>query len=350
MPGLLQEWWCNNNVSRDNATCSPLHSDGTLPQNKKGTGKEKAKKRKQDKKGATQSESKAKRRSGDATIKKSPKSKKPSKSSSPSQPPEWPSGGLFSTSFTTVGACVSSADEKALPMPRPPSGDSSPAPSSALYAGPELSPHHNPLHSYEQTKMETSFDTDMKRGSGAEEVKEEPVDLTRVSSPENVTKAESKVQPTSEGSQAEAPKEEESDSWEGSEAGSGGTDILRLVIERRLGSRLPEDQETGYHTDSTPDRSASDNEQDARTEEGNTTVSSGVSLCLSLCFSVYSADNLWALLLIQTWWIVLLFITDFGLNLFNCCIVVNFVASGIENASHGNTKTEGNYTLLHFMY
>lgn len=282
MHGLLQEWWCNNNVPRDNATCSPLHSDGTLPQNKKGTGKEKAKKRKQDKKGATQSEGKAKRRSDDATIKKSPKSKKPSKSSSPSQPPEWPSGGLFSTSFTTAGACVSSADEKALPMPRPPSGDSSPSPSSALYAGPELSPQHTPLHSHEQTKMDTSFDTDEKRGSGAEEVKEKPVDLTRVSSMENITKAESKVQQTSEGSQAEAAKEEESDSWEGSEAGLGGTDILRLVIERRLGSRLPEDQETGYHTDSTPDRSASDNEQDTRTEEGNTTVSSGLSVCLSV--------------------------------------------------------------------
>lgn len=133
--------------------------------------------------------------------------------------------------------------------------------------------------------METSCDADMKRGSGAEEVKEEPVDLSRVTSTENVTKAESKVQQTSERSQAEVPKEEESDSWEGSEAGSGGTDILRLVIERRLGSRLPEDQETGYHTDSTPDRSGSDNEQDTRTEEGNTTVSSGecVFVCLPAC-------------------------------------------------------------------
>ncbi|XP_076138604.1 PHD finger protein 13-like [Alosa pseudoharengus] len=275
IPYPSEEWWCNNNVPRDSDTCSPIHSDGTLPpSHKKGSGKDKAKKRKQDKKGVTQSEGKAKRRSGDATAKKSPKTKKPSKSSSSSQPPQWPTGSLFSSSSDMVGACTSTEDVPPLPMPQPPSGESSPAPSSVTCPVAELNPSHTPPHNEEQTKMETSFSADVKRGSGAEEVKEEPVDLTRVSSTENVTKAEPEAQPPGEGNRVEAPKEEESDGWEGSEAGSGGTDILRLVIERRLGSRLPEDQETGYHTDSTPDRSASDNEQDTRTEEGNTTAGS----------------------------------------------------------------------------
>lgn len=142
---------------------------------------------------------------------------------------------------------------------------------------------------------------DGKRGSGEQEVEEEEeeehVDLTPVSSSssstEKVSKRETHLPETTqqratEGSQGEASsREEESDGWEGgSEAGSGGTDILQLVIERRLGCRLPEDQETGYHTDSTPDRGASDTEQDTRAGEGNTTASSGVCVCIYVCLTV----------------------------------------------------------------
>ena len=282
---LLQEWWSNNNLPRDNDTCSPIHSD-TLPQNKKGSTKEKAKKRKQDKKGSSQSEGKPRRRSEDASTKKSPKSKKLNKSLSPSQPPQWPSGDLFSIDLPTVGACRSNEDMPPLPIPQPPSGESSPCHSSVIYAS------HTPLKD-EKMEMETTLSADVKRGSGEEELVEEPVDepvdLTRVSGTEKVTKEEpclSEAQQRSEGSRAEASKEEENDSWEGSESGSAGTDILRLVIERRLGNRLPEDQETGYHTDSTPDRVASDTEQDTRAGERNTAASSGVCACMCLSASL----------------------------------------------------------------
>ncbi|XP_063061630.1 PHD finger protein 13-like isoform X2 [Engraulis encrasicolus] len=320
IPYPSEEWWCNSNASKDNATCSPLHSSGPLPQSKKGSnGKEKAKKRKLDKK---PSDAKAKRRSVDGTAvsatttttKKSPKSKKAGKasssSSSPSSqppPPQWASAGFFPSNATTStpGACGGSTvmeDAAAVPLPTtvPMSGASSPR------AGPDFS-SSTPVKD-EREEMERSIGLgiglglspdDLKRGSTKQEVKEEgeeSVDMTASinssSSMEKVIKRESRVPETTqqrsesggggggEGETSSSSREEESDGWEegGSEAGSGSggtTDFLQLLIERRLGRRLPEDQETGYYTDSTPDRVASDNEQDGpRTRGANTSADS----------------------------------------------------------------------------
>nr|XP_015216856.1 PREDICTED: PHD finger protein 23-like isoform X1 [Lepisosteus oculatus] len=72
----------------------------------------------------------------------------------------------------------------------------------------------------------------------------------------------------------ELPGNEEP-SWE-SVAG-GNSDILRLVMDGTPRGTVPEDQETGYHTDwdgSTQDQGASDTDQDTRPGDCSTTVGS----------------------------------------------------------------------------
>ncbi|KAI1893853.1 hypothetical protein AGOR_G00127940 [Albula goreensis] len=143
-----------------------------------------------------------------------------------------------------------------------------------------------------------------KKGESVEkEVKERPVDLTALNQTGHVQKAEvcpqeqgelerqnhrvsgdrcSKEAKVEEESGQEVEEEEDGgrlvkkEVWE--EGEGGATDILRLVMEKRLRAHVPDDQETGYHTDwasSTPEQGGSDTDQDIRPNDGNTTFSSG---------------------------------------------------------------------------
>ncbi|XP_036393480.1 PHD finger protein 13-like [Megalops cyprinoides] len=145
-------------------------------------------------------------------------------------------------------------------------------------------------------------DISEKRCKAEPEVKE-PVDLTTMSQTEQVQKAEKSPQAEEperhyQGEEGNRCSEEakvekkggeraegyeriepgrKDEMWEEGDSEGGATDILRLVMERRLGGQVPDDQETGYQTDgasSTPDRGGSDTDQDMRTVDGNTTASS----------------------------------------------------------------------------
>lgn len=102
--------------------------------------------------------------------------------------------------------------------------------------------------------------TPQKKGSEEleQEVTEQPVDMTMTScetersSPHRPGDREKKRRKEEKGSQ---------ESWEGSGSEGGidrgqRSDILRMVMDRRLRGQLAEDQETGYHTEegSSPDQ------------------------------------------------------------------------------------------------
>ena len=148
------------------------------------------------------------------------------------------------------------------------------------------------------------------RPSAEQEVKSEPGDLTAVSRtgqevgviPQEEEELEKQNQRMAKDrcseEKTEDEEEEEGGESEGRLAGKetweesqgGATDILRLVMERRLKGRVPDDQETGYHTDrasSTTEQGGSDTEQDPRATGRNTAICSGQwPPPLSVCSSV----------------------------------------------------------------
>ncbi|XP_028856862.1 PHD finger protein 23B-like isoform X2 [Denticeps clupeoides] len=260
----------------------------TLAQNKT----EKAKKKKLDKNLAIPNETKPKKKNKDgSTTKKSSNCKNLNKSPEHSQSPDQI---LLSSSFSTgtehpvMG--TDGAHGVVLPMSvvHASAEDSVQSQNFSLrHPKPELDPCDGPClqtkESIEATgsnEERTSNDLALNNGTGLQEVKDEPVDLTTASR----TKRLFKEEPTSLAKEQREVKaellkeeEEERENWEGSEGGSGETDLFRLVMEKLMGGRLAEDQETGYHTDwegSTPDRGGSDAEQDHHAGDGNTTASS----------------------------------------------------------------------------
>lgn len=287
IPYPSEDWWCNDSLQADNDTCGPVDTDATLSQKKKANGKEKAKKRKLEKKVAPQCETKPKRKGvdGSPTSKKSPKSKKPCKSASPSQLPQW-------STMVPFPSCppVATAHRVTEPTLSPPSMLPSYSVGSivAPFAMVSTSSNSNDiLPKEEKTERVTSPRPDTQSpGREDQVIKEEPIEHNRVAGGALLEKEsmESKAEANQAGLERQqmspavlevdqgaegATKGEESDGWDGSEPCSGNTDILRLVMERRLhGGHLPEDQETGYHTDSTPDRGSSDTEQDTRAGAG----------------------------------------------------------------------------------
>ncbi|XP_064157345.1 PHD finger protein 13-like isoform X1 [Anguilla rostrata] len=290
--------------------------------------KEKGKRRKDEKSSALDGERKPHKRGRDAGgSKKSSSAKGSVKKSVPQKPRfEMTNGASLCSSFSTAGAssavdsnhgCKATAQARPLPedsadmcsgIYRPSALKQEPQECTAYVdwaneeraaqAGPGrlkdismgyLSSPHASL-SCDDIPVQPNCDHRERRSSVNQEVKAEPIDLTcAVSLTGQVLKAEVTPQEEEELQrqiQCSEAKAEEGESegrlvgketWEEGESEGGATDILRLVMERRLTGRVPDDQETGYHTDwasSTPEQGGSDTDQDARATDGNTAASS----------------------------------------------------------------------------
>lgn len=122
-------------------------------------------------------------------------------------------------------------------------------------------------------------------GSSHKEIKEEPVDLSMTAEIERLLKLKGNPQGEKEqGTEKEKEmsgddegEREESRSMEGNENGMENTNDLCLVMNKQLKGQLPDDQETGYHTDidgSSPYHYGSDTEQDACNADCSTPTSS----------------------------------------------------------------------------
>ncbi|KAJ8368103.1 hypothetical protein SKAU_G00081310 [Synaphobranchus kaupii] len=295
--------------------------------------KEKGKRRKDEKRSVLDGGRKPRKRGRDAEgLKKSSSPKESVKNTVPQKPKsEMTNGAPLCGSFSMAGACsvVDSnhgckATSQTQPLPEDSadmsSGTYRPEPQEctdyvdwanrdrATQTGPGqlknihadcLCGTHANL-SCDDSPVQPNSDLREERQSVGQDVKEEPVDLTAVSWTGQVQKAGvipqeeaelgRQIRAAAKDGYSEAKEEEEEEEGEGGESEGrlvrketweksegGASDILRLVMERRLTRNVPDDQETGYHTDwasSTPEQVGSDTDQDARAADGNTTINS----------------------------------------------------------------------------
>ncbi|KAJ7995701.1 hypothetical protein DPEC_G00247330 [Dallia pectoralis] len=115
-----------------------------------------------------------------------------------------------------------------------------------------------------------------KTGSGEQDVTGQPVDMTTGHSETEPIVAGSRTSPHSPpaDSETESAKkrtndEDAGESWEGSGSEGGmdkvqRSDILRMVMDRRLRGQLAEDQETGYHTEEGSSHSSSPDQEQGK--------------------------------------------------------------------------------------
>uniref|UniRef100_A0A4W5PLG9 Zinc finger PHD-type domain-containing protein n=1 Tax=Hucho hucho TaxID=62062 RepID=A0A4W5PLG9_9TELE len=260
VPYQTEEWWCSESKPRDSSTShstspwtyqsSPSSDCGSSARSQKEEGKE-VKRRRSDKKPAGPGQGEKKPRGGSA--KKSPNTKQAAPRSTDSRTPELheqhqpQSGRTNHNSWTT--------DNKTQTDPKRDHDCKLPQ-SSLTQLFPEATPssslsdHRNKTNNGQTDTPDPNGSagktsdptTPQKKGSEEQEVTEQPVDMT-VTSCE--TERSSPHRPGDRGKEEKGSRE-----GSGSEGGidrGQRSDILRMVMDRRLRGQLAEDQETGYH-------------------------------------------------------------------------------------------------------
>ncbi|XP_045071879.1 PHD finger protein 13-like [Coregonus clupeaformis] len=298
IPYQTEEWWCSESKPRDSNPCSTSHSTspwayqsspnsdcGSSAQSQKEKGKE-VKRRRSDKNPAGPGQGEKKPRGGSA--KKSPNTKQAAPRSTVSRTPELHEQHQPQSGRTNHNSCPTY--NKIHPLTVPKHDHDCKLPQSSLtQLFPEATPSsslsdHNNKTNIGQTDTPdpngsagktSDATTPQKKGSEEleQEVTEQPVDMTTTScetegsSPHRPGDTENKIR-----------KEEEKgsrESWEGSGSEGGidrgqRSDILRMVMDRRLRGQLAEDQETGYHTEegSSPDQDRDHGRSNYQTDQG----------------------------------------------------------------------------------
>ncbi|KAL0973100.1 hypothetical protein UPYG_G00198980 [Umbra pygmaea] len=273
IPYPTEEWWCTESKPSECSPCNTNHSTGTWayrsspnPDSSAQAQKE-MKRRRADKKPARSGQAEKKLKGGDA--KTSPKTKQAAES------------GV--SRFTEVlsglnNNIICPTDNRTLLTVPQPDQDSE-CPQSSLNQVSAVvtpstcsSPHWDQNNSRPtdlgQTRGRSQTTSPQKTGSEEQE-SDQPVDMTMGrSEAESVTagcgsrplgpKGDGETEPEKE----RRNEEELGESWEGS-GSEGGIDrvqrsnILRMVMDRRLRGQLAEDQETGYHTEGSSSSSRS---------------------------------------------------------------------------------------------
>ncbi|XP_036410825.1 PHD finger protein 23A-like [Megalops cyprinoides] len=331
IPNPSEEWKCNNSTPKD----SPNYGDSRVSSSSfpgspcgpilakrvggnEGETAEKGKRKKQ-KRGVLHEDKGPRRR-----RLKSPKTKEPLINSTHQMPQfEWRNGTLLHN--TVGGSSVADCKPVTLlfPPPKPRAGDCGNAHvgmgrSSAQKQRPDSEPQNvlersaeshtdrapPPVHLANDTchligqrgdrpDRDTAepHSSDITALPGEIGEREEQEDLTAMDGTVHVQKEKHKSNEQDEaerGKRGCRPMEER----EGSEGEGGGTDILRLVIERCLRGYVADDQDTGYHTEG-----GSDMDQDAQDADGNaTTISADSTEDLSASNSQIEEEDSWDLI------------------------------------------------------
>ncbi|XP_014069987.1 PHD finger protein 23B isoform X1 [Salmo salar] len=297
IPYQTEEWWCSDSKPSDSNPCSSSHSTspwayqsspnpdcGSSPQSLKEKGKE-VKRRRSDKKPAGPGQGEKKPRGGSA--KKYPNTKQAASTSTVSRTPELHEQHQPQSERTNLNSCPT--DNKTYPLTAPKiDHDCKLSQSSQTQLLPEatssssLSVHRNKINTGQTHTPDPNGSagktndatTPQKTGSEEleQEVTEQPVDMTTTSCETG------KSCPHRPGDREKKRRKEENvtrESWEGSgseERIDRGqrSDILRMVMDRRLRGQLTEDQETGYHTEegSSPDRDRDHGGSNYQTDQG----------------------------------------------------------------------------------
>ncbi|XP_010868457.1 PHD finger protein 13 [Esox lucius] len=284
IPYPTEEWWCSESKSKESSPCNTSHSTSpwayltsSNPESPPHTHKEKVKRRRSDKKPGVSSQGEKKPKGGDA--KKFPKSKQATPKTAVSRITEVHEPLQPESDQNNHIICPTDNITPPLALPQ---HDSKLPQLSLTQLFPEATPsstlsvhwdknNTGPTETLDSGSPGRSNTTTLqKTRSGEEDLTDKPVDMTRGHSetePSVAGRRSSPHSPLADGETELAKKrtndKEAGESWErsGSEEGMDRvqrSDILRMVMDRRLRGQLAEDQETGYYTEgssnSSPDQ------------------------------------------------------------------------------------------------